>query len=248
LCIIQDDPDDWAREAVFMSKVYGNSHLNIAATDARDGGGGCFPQERPSLERFWRLQIQLNVAGTLVTIKCVPRLLYQYCVSCTPLSRRAWTLQERLLAPRTLYCSAGQLFWGCNKGHGCESFPEEAPAGLMLDDTAIDKRDLSKDWSRIVYTFSVCHLTEKSDKLVAMAGIIRRIQGQTSEECLTGLWRNSMETEILWKSMNPESRPQTYRAPSWSWAAVDGDVEIFGRSRSLPNLQAHVLDAYVSPT
>ncbi|PVH85646.1 heterokaryon incompatibility, partial [Cadophora sp. DSE1049] len=42
LCIVQDDAEDWAREAVQMSDVYGNSFINIAAGDSEDGRGGCF--------------------------------------------------------------------------------------------------------------------------------------------------------------------------------------------------------------
>ena len=37
LCIIRDDPDDWDREAVLMSTVYGGSSLTIAASAAKDG-------------------------------------------------------------------------------------------------------------------------------------------------------------------------------------------------------------------
>ena len=30
-----------------------------------------------------------------------------------PLSRRGWVLQERLLSPRTLHYSEGQMYWEC---------------------------------------------------------------------------------------------------------------------------------------
>ena len=36
LCIIQDDEDDWKRESVLMTSVYGGGVLNIAATSAED--------------------------------------------------------------------------------------------------------------------------------------------------------------------------------------------------------------------
>jgi hypothetical protein len=41
LCIVQDDEDDWRREASQMKDVYGSSALNIAATEASDGTQGC---------------------------------------------------------------------------------------------------------------------------------------------------------------------------------------------------------------
>jgi hypothetical protein len=42
LCIIQDVRDDWLQQASFMSSVYANSSLNLAATAAADGRGGLF--------------------------------------------------------------------------------------------------------------------------------------------------------------------------------------------------------------
>jgi hypothetical protein len=42
LCIIQDSPEDWSREAPLMSIVYGNSSLNIAASDGDNPNAGLF--------------------------------------------------------------------------------------------------------------------------------------------------------------------------------------------------------------
>jgi len=39
LCIIQDDVEDWRKEASRMSDVYGGSTLNLAASGAQDGRG-----------------------------------------------------------------------------------------------------------------------------------------------------------------------------------------------------------------
>lgn len=44
LCIIQDDPDDWEREASAMSHVYRNSYLTISASASKDSYDGCFPK------------------------------------------------------------------------------------------------------------------------------------------------------------------------------------------------------------
>jgi hypothetical protein len=45
LCIIQDSPDDWARESVRMHEVYPTSSCNIAASasDSPDGGALSLP-------------------------------------------------------------------------------------------------------------------------------------------------------------------------------------------------------------
>lgn len=43
LCIIQDDPQDWEREAAAMTRVYRNSYLTISASASSDSHSGCFP-------------------------------------------------------------------------------------------------------------------------------------------------------------------------------------------------------------
>lgn len=43
LCIIQDDPQDWEREAAAMTSVYRNSYITISASASSDSHSGCFP-------------------------------------------------------------------------------------------------------------------------------------------------------------------------------------------------------------
>lgn len=110
---MQDDEKDWARESQLMSIVYGNSSMNIAAAGATDGSQGCFFYEDP--KRINKLQINVLDRGQLKTYEGCPSSIYECCVPNTPLASRAWVLQERLLAPRTLHFSKTQLFWECNK-------------------------------------------------------------------------------------------------------------------------------------
>lgn len=49
LCIIQDDADDWEREAAAMSQVYRNSYLTISAAASKDSYTGCFPKRDKDL-------------------------------------------------------------------------------------------------------------------------------------------------------------------------------------------------------
>jgi Heterokaryon incompatibility protein (HET) len=44
LCIIQDSEIDWETESAKMGSIYQDSVLTIAASDARDGRGGCFSE------------------------------------------------------------------------------------------------------------------------------------------------------------------------------------------------------------
>jgi hypothetical protein len=191
LCIIQDYEDDWRQESALMSTVYGNSHLNIAAAGASDGSQGCFFENEPL--RINRLRVSTIKNGEKGFHYCTPSRIYSHCVSSTPLASSAWALQERLLAPRTLHFSRAQLFWECNQGNSCVSLPYQVPRDLLDSDWYLEKCPLSAFWKKIVFVYSSCQLTKARDKLVALSGIIRKIQVERNDDCFAGLWRRNME-------------------------------------------------------
>ena len=47
LRIVQDDVNDWSREAPRMGDIYHNADLVIAASAARDSSEGCFLERLP---------------------------------------------------------------------------------------------------------------------------------------------------------------------------------------------------------
>jgi hypothetical protein len=57
LCIVQDDPDDWNRESLLMSSVFGFSDISIAAASSTDGGQGCFYEREIPVERVLHVSI-----------------------------------------------------------------------------------------------------------------------------------------------------------------------------------------------
>ena len=107
LCIIQDDRDDWSREASQMAEVYCNASLTISADRARDSKHGIFGQRfthrSPCFDQHgeWFLQV---IGGGWATIDSMP------------LSQRGWTLQERFLSPRTIHYVEEQMAWDCRTG------------------------------------------------------------------------------------------------------------------------------------
>ncbi|KAF6841001.1 het domain protein [Colletotrichum musicola] len=50
LCIVQDDLEDWRREAARMKDVYAGSTITIAASDGLNSSWGCYPGSDDSLE------------------------------------------------------------------------------------------------------------------------------------------------------------------------------------------------------
>jgi len=68
-------------------------------------------------------------------------------------------------------------------------------------------------------------LSFDSDQPVAIAGIAKALQGTvgTKTKYIAGLWSNGLLRWMLWDTVNATYQT-TYRAPSWSWLAVGGDI------------------------
>ncbi|EPE31160.1 hypothetical protein GLAREA_04127 [Glarea lozoyensis ATCC 20868] len=246
LCIIQDDDYDWQIESSTMASVYGCSSLNIAASYARDGTVGCFVERNP--EDVVPCQVSIGEQGHQQQIVCIPAEFYRRGLLGTSLGQRAWAFQERILAPRTLYFSEFQIFWGCQQLEACESFPNSIPPAVRMDinfrphDSGNANNPTMHDvltnspgiWSDTVLSYSNGLLTRQEDKLVAISGVARLMQQVNKSEYLAGLWRENVEWQLLW-SANSEPREwqatsktkminRPYRAPSWSWASTDGVI------------------------
>ncbi|KAL8654595.1 MAG: hypothetical protein Q9210_001408 [Variospora velana] len=85
--------------------------------------------------------------------------------------------------------------------------------------------------NKIVAAYTAGELTVASDKLVAITGLAGRMQALIQGEYLAGLWRNTLSSDLLWKVIGGKqangllsTRAAQFRAPSWSWAALDGHI------------------------
>jgi hypothetical protein len=109
--------------------------------------------------------------------------------------------------------------------HSTDRPPLVSGLSYFLDDQPIDQ------WQALVETFSVCKLTMERDKLPAMSGIAKQIVREGSRgKNFASLWEMDFERQLLWGVLfKPEliNRPTEYRAPSWSWASLDGEISHF---------------------
>ncbi|EUC28229.1 hypothetical protein COCCADRAFT_41206 [Bipolaris zeicola 26-R-13] len=135
LCIVQDDAEDWMREAASMSNVYWYSFINIAATGASDSSQGCFWERNPQevvpteVDICWS-----NHRGKKSRYLFVPApSLWARKLTEEPLNRRAWVLQERILSLRVLHFGHEQVFWECRELAACETYHDRLPAALCGD-------------------------------------------------------------------------------------------------------------------
>ncbi|KAK3350278.1 heterokaryon incompatibility protein-domain-containing protein [Lasiosphaeria hispida] len=230
LCIIQNDAADWARESTKMRAVYSHATLVIAASRARaDTAGFLHPRSIrgpitisfPAHSKTHHLSLQQTHA-TLSPHEAADPLRTE------PLHTRAWALQERYLAPRRLSFGTHQLFWECSRLVLAEDgrrndvsphrlahlIPAGHPGGCHLA------------WHDMVKQYSAHDLTLASDRLPALAGLAQAFAAATGDTYIAGLWRGDLLAGLLWRRSGFEAlrRTGTYRAPSWSWAAVEGRV------------------------
>jgi hypothetical protein len=116
LCIIQDDIQDWRKESAQMASIYQNSCITIAATKSPNDSGGCFSTKSP-----YHSDYQLSLRGRQSDIYVREKILHfgdPHCSS--PLLKRAWVYQERLLAPRMLHFCEKEIVWECQQLTRCE--------------------------------------------------------------------------------------------------------------------------------
>jgi hypothetical protein len=79
-------------------------------------------------------------------------------------------------------------------------------------------------WQQCVDEFNKRDLTVTLDKLHAISGVAAVINsGGQMGEYLAGLWSKHIAVGFTWcRAWALLKTPPTYRAPSWSWASVDG--------------------------
>lgn len=246
--------EDWARESSMMANIYGGAALTISAAWGRCVHDGIITTRKDVDEEEIPLRITCISDPSRVGIVRLGKKLPPYIDSLEEaLYHRAWTLQERLLSPRVLICNEDQFAWECQTHNLTESGHKMKSIGAMRLDaeflrTVKDNANALPDtWQCIATDYSARSLTVSSDKLPALAGIARRFQELSGDVYLGGVWKKSLLDDILWAhegmhksyyAARPKSekfpemdlaapapgKPNRYRAPSWSWAAVDGAV------------------------
>jgi hypothetical protein len=64
-------------------------------------------------------------------------------------------------------------------------------------------------------------------RLPAIAGLAKLLWLKSHDSYLAGLWRGGLLAGLLWRryQLTALQMPVAFRAPSWSWASVEGEIE-----------------------
>jgi hypothetical protein len=202
----QDWQKDWERESALMCSVYSNSYLTLAAAS----GTGC--------------QDGLFFANPTVEIKGTgpdgrPSQLFareaaEHDVNWLPLFSRAWTFQELLLSPRTVFFGRNEPFWRCIELQSCfcsgtavfedtgDQIPKlrirNGPGSLMTS-----RFESPWEWHKLVQTYSRKALTYETDRAAAIQGLSDYVSTWRRGKYLHGLWDDTLAVDLLWENSEP---------------------------------------------
>ncbi|KAL2184770.1 HET-domain-containing protein [Thermothelomyces heterothallicus CBS 203.75] len=227
---------NWDTEASLMHEVYGNSAFTLVAsssTKATDRllydrpawtqrGGAC------RLRDLWWLH---NTPMPLDRVRLE-----------SPVSLRAWTLQEERLSPRIVYWAGQRWYWSCLERQVAElgefdwaASPADpcsrsCPQRFLELCRSGDEELLHEEWLDIIQAYTRRDLVAPRDRFLAIAGLAVRFYNAkaanggavVTEDYLAGLWRDNFARHLAWSVASAVEPRHNLRhiAPSWSWASL----------------------------
>ena len=253
LCIIQDSQPDWQKESALMQYIYSGSICNISSCGSQDNQQPFFRHRHPdvSLTRtvqlewapteggyavldmaFWDEHVHerpLNRRAWVFQERLLsPRLLH--------FSQDQILFECRMGVASEFYPS------GLPKSYMTQSFTNFkslAVFGLEMGSGQRTNTQVQLDsligvyqyWTSLVEVYSRCHMTRAEDKLIALSGVARIFQDKLADTYLAGLWKGWFFQSLMWRcsalpgnSFTNARRDPSHRAPSWSWASIDGPI------------------------
>ncbi|KAJ5125436.1 hypothetical protein N7526_007613 [Penicillium atrosanguineum] len=228
--------------------IYGQASLMLVASAGEEANRGLFhdrnvlysPAMGPHKDRCFRPR----------------ELRWLSSIAESPLAMHGWNILERILAPRIVHFTKQQLIWECASGYQFEAAKLVGDQDLGPKDNAFDKSDMQryvqrtlqqlpveteigrdeaskesvarlKTWTQNVNALSWGKFEDPSDKLPVIGRIALVMNDGTLGDYLAGIWSNHVVSGLSWGRMFSLLTPTPeYRAPTWSWASVDGPVTI----------------------
>ena len=265
LCILQGNEKDdvaradWQKESARMQEVYGNAFLTIVAASSSDSQGGLINRRLSYTLRDQNQGLNLTASKQNATVFLGPpgansNAESKVNIHSEPISSRAWALQEWILSNRLLVFTTTRIQFICYE-HKMRAF--HAAYNFRLPRSPSMPRE--RDWQKIVINFCARNMTKLGDKLPALSGLAKRFSALTNGKWggyLAGLWRTTIVNDLAWRRERPDSGRTMFlaipnksgrcpnRAPSWSWASIDGIVTFSG---GMPSDLVKIKECYTEP-
>jgi hypothetical protein len=254
LGIIQDSNEDKEKELGIMAQIYSNAYVTISVLSAYRADQGFLPEEHAVRLPFHLADRSMPLGQMLLEFNIPAPELRNHGnnslidpLAVPPLDQRGWCLQESLLSPRRLIFHPPHVWYKCPSfnnldiSRGSRHNPYPASDDILFPPDRnhggtrppeIGGDDFLQRWQEILRDYSRRKITVPSDKFVALASIVEVFQSISNDQYIAGLWRRTLLHDLLWAVAPPADldepvllpRPEGYRAPTWSWASVDGQL------------------------
>lgn len=190
-----------------MRRIYQHCLCNISASLANNPGEGLFlTRQEPELGGpvpvtwFWD-QCYSECSVVLSW--------WSWVRGGSPLSKRGWVYQARLLSPRTMHFSRYPL-WECRNLFSSEAFPSPAHIANLPHIPHLQKLSQATyqaitllDWWEIVRGYSRTSLTKATDRLVALWGVARMMCEALNAKYYAGVLSCDLPRGLLWEVESP---------------------------------------------
>ncbi|KAL4264134.1 Heterokaryon incompatibility domain-containing protein [Pleurotus pulmonarius] len=182
--------------------------------------------------------------------------LQEFSTDTDPVHGRGWCLQEMFLSQRTLVYTSRTLQYHCqteviNIGGSVYQSDRFSATPKYWSLSYLAERDWAtpltpgpmlvgspweryasgvlEGWAKVLREYTRRSITVSTDKFHAIGAIAERFHQFRKSRYLAGLWEDTLLLDLLWTTVTDAglTRPKEYRAPSWSWAALDNEVKVY---------------------
>lgn len=230
ICINQADAVEKANEISRMHDIYSHSQLNLSATSAEEGL--IFKRDPKSVLPIVKNKVETMISRADPISKETEEHLvisagpWESFVDLGPLNRRAWVMQERLLAPSVLHLCYNMAYWECSSLRASEVDPlgavdhsevrsvNELGANIkskiftVSEDHDTAERHASSLRERLNLFYRIVRayylpseLTYPRDRLPAISGIAKWFMLRldlTPTSYVAGFWKETLSECLLW--------------------------------------------------
>lgn len=239
-CICQDDEVEWQKEAVNMENVYGGCQFVLSVLTSSKASDGFLKERNSKPVSLGSAKVSYGTWSDSVKlfVRKIPRTLDEE-FEHSPLNRRAWPLQEKVLGPAVLHYGRDQLIWECDTAHLCSETRQtsaESPMVIRISDViGTDSTfGISDLWGALIEEFTSRNLTYKKDRLPALSGIASKLRkcGARSGPFVGGMWETDIESQLVWytdditRTISFSPVLPNLRISTWSWAHWDVPINV----------------------
>jgi len=222
LCIIQDCDEDKDREMTKMANIYKNAIFTISAARAKSCNDGFLGVQDRRVELIHdSIKLPMNCLNGAIGSVLLYSYRAQFPRNDTPIDKRAWTYQERILSRRVVTFFNDAIGWSCTScdmaddGLEVEELGATDSAFLNLHVPIFGRMSHVSQrlsicsrygstkispmfWERAVQEYTLGSLSDLDDRLPAIAGIASEFHNTTGDVYVAGLWKSHLIQDLQW--------------------------------------------------